>query len=87
MLYRYAQNKGINVSIGEGTNILSYGDSMTVSEWATSAMQWAFGSSIVPGCDDYTESNDAIKITVTIVTTVTKWITACALIHYQMVLL
>ena len=49
ILYRYAQAKGYDVSIGEDTNILSYDDALDVSEWAIPAMQWAYGAGIVQG--------------------------------------
>ena len=51
MLYRYAQYKKADVSVGEDTNILSYNDAQTVSGWAASAMQWAVGSGIINGID------------------------------------
>ena len=34
ILYRYAQSKGIDVSVGEDTNILSYADALQASEYA-----------------------------------------------------
>jgi len=49
VLYRYAGYKGLDVSIGEDTNILSYDDALDVSSWAMSAMQWACGSGLVQG--------------------------------------
>ena len=49
MLYRYAQLKGIDVSVGENTNILSYTDAEAISEYAISAMQWACGAGIING--------------------------------------
>ena len=49
MLYRYAAAKGYDVSIGESTNILSYADFASISEYAVPAMQWACGSGIVTG--------------------------------------
>lgn len=49
IVYRYAQYKGVDVSVGEDTNILSYDDAFDVSEWAISAMQWAVGSGAVTG--------------------------------------
>ncbi len=49
ILYRYAQFKKADVSVGEDTNILSYDDAFSVSGWATSAMQWAVGSGIING--------------------------------------
>lgn len=49
MLYRYAQYKGCDVSVGEETNILSYTDFPQLSEWAIPAMQWACGAEIITG--------------------------------------
>ena len=49
ILYRYAQFKGVDVSVGEDTNILSYNDVAEVSEWAIPAFQWAVGSGAVTG--------------------------------------
>ena len=54
MLYRYAVAKGYDVSIGESTNILSYADFASISEYAIPAMQWACGSGIVTGVTDAT---------------------------------
>ena len=49
MLYRYAQYKGYDVSIGEDTNILSYVDVDQVSDWAMEAFQWACGTGVIEG--------------------------------------
>ena len=49
ILYRYAQYKKMDVSVGEDTNILSYDDAFDVSEWAIPAMQWAVGAGVVNG--------------------------------------
>ncbi len=49
ILYRYAQYKKLDVSVGKDTNILSYDDAFDVHEWAMAAMQWACGSGIVNG--------------------------------------
>ena len=49
ILYRFAQYKGYDVSAGEDTNILSFGDALTVSEYAIPAIQWACGSGMVNG--------------------------------------
>ena len=49
MLYRYAQIKGYDVSVGESTNILSYVDATSISEYAMSAFQWACGSGLTEG--------------------------------------
>ena len=48
-LYRYAQKAGMDVSVGEDTNILSYNDALTVQDWAMSAFQWACGAGVVQG--------------------------------------
>ncbi len=52
MLYRYAVSQGYDVSVGEDTNILSYADAFSVSEYAVSALQWACGEGIVTGRDN-----------------------------------
>ena len=52
MLYRFAQEQGYEVSIGENTNILSYTDVADLSEYAISAMQWAVGAGIINGTGD-----------------------------------
>ena len=49
ILHRYAQYKGVDVSVGEDTNILSYDDAFDVSEWAMEAMCWAVGAGIIQG--------------------------------------
>ena len=52
ILYRYAQFKELDVSVGEDTNILSYYDVFDVGDWAMPAMQWACGADILPGTED-----------------------------------
>ena len=52
ILWRYAQYKEYDVSVGEDTNILSYADALTVSEWAVPAMQWANGAGLIQGSDN-----------------------------------
>ena len=49
ILYRYAQSKGIDVSVGENTNILSYVDVQQASEYAIPALQWAVGVGVLNG--------------------------------------
>lgn len=49
ILYRYAQLKGYDVSVGEDTNILSYTDAASISEYAIPAMQWACGAGLITG--------------------------------------
>ena len=51
ILYRYAQYKGYDVSVGEDTNILSYEDAFSVSDWAMAAMQWACGAGVIQGSE------------------------------------
>jgi hypothetical protein len=48
-MYRYAQYRKIDVSVGEDTNILSYDDAFSVGSWANAAMQWAVGSGLMGG--------------------------------------
>lgn len=49
ILYRYAQYKGYDVTVGEGTNILSYGDAFAISEYAIPAVQWACAEGLIRG--------------------------------------
>lgn len=49
MLYRYAQNAGLDVRVGENTDILSYTDAGDISEYAVPAMQWACGAGLISG--------------------------------------
>ncbi len=51
ILYRYAKYRGLDVSVGEDTNILSYDDALDISEYAVPAMQWACGAQIIHGAD------------------------------------
>jgi len=48
-LYSFAKFSGVNVSIGEDTNILSYDDALTISEYAIPAIQWACGADVLSG--------------------------------------
>ena len=48
-LYSFAKFSGVNVSIGEDTNILSYNDALTISEYAIPAIQWACGAGVLSG--------------------------------------
>ena len=54
MLYRYAQNAGLDVRVGENTDILSYTDAGDISEYAVPAMQWACGAGLISGMGDGT---------------------------------
>ncbi len=49
ILHRYAQYKGYDVSVGENTNILSYTDAESISEYAISSMQYVVGSGLIKG--------------------------------------
>jgi uncharacterized protein YegJ (DUF2314 family) len=51
MLYNYVKYMGYDVSVGEDTNILSYNDALTISEYAYPALQWACGAGIMNGDD------------------------------------
>lgn len=62
ILYRYAQTKGYDTSVGENTNILSYTDALEISEYAIPAMQWACGAGIMEGDAGYlTPQGDATR--------------------------
>ena len=62
ILYRYAQSKGYDTSVGENTNILSYTDALEISEYAIPAMQWACGAGIMEGNAGYlTPQGDATR--------------------------
>ena len=49
IMFRYAKYKGYDVSVGESTNILSYADAESISEYAIFAMQYAVGSGLMKG--------------------------------------
>lgn len=49
ILHRYAQWKGIDVSVGEDSNILSYRDFDMISEYAIAPLQWAAGTGLLKG--------------------------------------
>ena len=51
ILWNYAKYKGIDVSIGEDTNILSYNDFSEIDEAYIPAMQWAVGTGLIQGTD------------------------------------
>lgn len=51
ILYRHAQWKGVDVSVGEETNILSFEDAENVAPWAVPAFRWAVGDGVVAGKD------------------------------------
>lgn len=50
-LYRCAAAQGIDLSVGEDTNILSYTDVLDIPEYAFAAFQWACGANIIQGYD------------------------------------
>ncbi|NLH00744.1 MAG: hypothetical protein GX488_02375, partial [Clostridiales bacterium] len=49
MLCNYAKFKGYDVSVGDDTNILSFNDALSISNYAYPAMQWACGNGIING--------------------------------------
>ncbi len=54
ILYRYMQYKGIDVSVGEDTNILSFTDAGDINDYAVPAIQWACGAGVMNGYPDGT---------------------------------
>ena len=49
ILFRYAEYKGYDVSVGKDTNILSYTDAESVSEYAIASVQYAVGAGLMKG--------------------------------------
>lgn len=49
IIYRYAKYKGYDVSVSENTNILSFDDFDSISEFAIIPMQYAAGSGLIKG--------------------------------------
>ena len=58
ILYRYAQFKGVDVSVGKDTNILDFDDAPDISSYAVPAIQWACGSGVITGTSATTLSPD-----------------------------
>ena len=54
IMHRYAQYKEYDVSVGENTNILSYEDFDSISEYAIAPMQYASGSGMLRGKSEST---------------------------------
>ena len=52
MRWRWAQSQSVDVSVVEDTNILSYEDAFSISEYAIPAVQWACGEGIMGGYTD-----------------------------------
>ncbi|MBQ4382743.1 MAG: S-layer homology domain-containing protein, partial [Oscillospiraceae bacterium] len=59
MLYRYAIHEGMDVSAGESTNILSYEDAFTWSDWAAEPLQWAVGAGILTDTEGFLRPRQA----------------------------
>lgn len=69
ILWRYALYKGVDVSVGEDTDILSGNDAFELPAWCVPAFQWACGAGIIDdgngailpeGTVTGTELNDAL---------------------------
>ena len=54
IMHRYAQYKGYDVSVGEDTNILSFTDFDSISEYAVAPLQYAVGSGLMKGKSETT---------------------------------
>ncbi len=54
IMHRFAKYKGIDVSVGENTNILSYDDFFEISEYAIPSLQWTSGSGLMKGKSEST---------------------------------
>ena len=60
ILYRYAQYKGYDVSASGEMN--AYTDAANVSDYASSAMQWAVGEGLLNGVTETTLAPDGSAI-------------------------
>ena len=49
IMHRYAKYKGDDVESGKNTNILSYNDSDSISDYAKASLQWATGIGLING--------------------------------------
>lgn len=49
ILWRFSNMMGLDVSVGEDTNILSYNDAFDVSDYAFAPLQWACGAGVMNG--------------------------------------
>ena len=52
ILWRYAQSKGYDVSVGESTSLEAFADAEDISDYAVPAMQWAVGVGLITGQPD-----------------------------------
>ena len=76
ILYRYAQHTNQDVSVGENTNILSYGDAASIAEYAVPAMQWAVGAGIISGTSGTTLSPKGTATRAQVATILYRWLSA-----------
>ena len=60
IFYRYAAYKGYDVSVGENTNILSFADASDITPYAIPAIQWAYGSGVFLGTEEYVLPSAAV---------------------------
>lgn len=58
ILYKYAQYKEYDVSVGLDTNILSYEDAFDINDWAMEALCWACGAGVMTGNNGYLRPGD-----------------------------
>ena len=62
ILYNYAKYKGIDVTVDENTNFLSFNDFWDTSEWAKPAMMWAIERELITGSNwDLKPQGDAVR--------------------------
>ena len=54
MVYRYAKFKGYDISAAESTDISSFEDADTISEYAVPSFKWAVGTGVIVGKSDVT---------------------------------
>lgn len=73
--YRFAQYTEQDVTVGEDTNILSYDDAQTISEYAIPAIQWACGSGLITGTTETTLSPKATATRAQVATILMRYTT------------
>ena len=49
ILWRFAKYAGMDVTVGEDTNILSFNDAFAISDYAVPAIQWAVSAEVMGG--------------------------------------
>ena len=73
--YRFAQYTEQDVTVGEDTDLLSYDDAQTISEYAVPAIQWACGAGLLSGTTETTLSPKATATRAQVATILMRYTT------------